>query len=118
MAESRGIEIFGRGATIVETGVDVPRRGPWPGVLALLLGVGAAACTAMGVVSAADDAVELARWLAYAGIAASILGAGIGFLAVATGRGVTAGLWGMVIAVVGNPWVLTRILEAAAALLR
>lgn len=118
MAESRGIEIFGRGATYVDTGVEAPRRGPWLGLLALLLGLAAAAATAFGVVSVADGAAEAARWWAYAGIGAGILGAVVGFLAVAMGRGVGAGLGGMTIAIVGNPWVLTRILEAAAPLLR
>lgn len=118
MAETRGIEVFGRSATIVDTSIEERPRGPWLGLFALVLGLGAAAATAVGVVTAADGAVETARWLAYAGIAASILAVGIGFVAVAMGRGVSAGLWAMAVAVVGNPWVLTRILEAAAPLVR
>jgi len=118
MAETRGIEVFGRSATIVDTSIEVRAYGPWLGVLALLLGVAAAGATAAGVVTAADGAVDTARWIAVAGIAASILATGLGFVAVVMGRGVSPGLWAMVLGVVGNPWVLTRILEAAAPLVR
>ena len=118
MAETRGIEVFGRGANIVDTSVDAQRRGPALGILSLLLGALAAVATAMGVISASEGAVEAARWWAYGGIGSGILAAAIGFVAVVMGRGVGAGLLGMLLGVVGNPWVLTRILEAAGPLLR
>lgn len=116
MAETRGIEVFGRGATVVDTSVEVARRGPWLGVLSVLLGLLAAVGTAIGVISVAGDQAEFARWVAYAAIGCSILGAAAGFVAVVAGRGVTVGLWGMALSVVGNPWVLTRLLDGVGAL--
>lgn len=115
MAEARGIEVFGRGATVVETRA-APARGPALGVLALVVGLLVAAATACGVVSALGGASEVARWWALGAIGGSILAVLLGVAALATGRGVGAGLAGLLIGTLANPWVLTRLLEAAAAL--
>ena len=110
MAETQGIEIFGRGATVVDTSMQ-PRRGPWLGVLSLLLGVATATVTGLGVVAVAAGDGDRALWFAITGIACGILGALVGFVAVAGSRGVGAGLVGMALSIVGNPWVLSRLLE-------
>lgn len=115
MAETQGIEIFGRSATVVDTSAE-PRRGPWLGLLSVLLGLLAATATGFGVVSAAGGALDRAEWFAVVGIGCGILGVIIGFVAVAGSRGVGAGLWGMVLSLAGNPWLLTRLLEWAGSL--
>ena len=110
MAETQGIEIFGRGAVVVDTDADSP-RGPWLGLLSVVLGLLACTATGLGVVSAAGGAAADAQWLAVAGIGCGILGALIGFVAVAAGRGVGSGLLGMALSLIGNPWILTRLLD-------
>lgn len=113
MAEARGIEIFGRGATVVDTSLQVGPRRPWLGAVSVLLGILTAVATALGVLAASAGAADGARWLAIAGIACSILGFVMGFVAVAASRGVGAGFVGMALSVAANPWVLTRLLEWA-----
>ncbi len=118
MAQARGIEIFGRGATVVDdTSRSGPRRGPWLGLLSLLLGVLAAASSAVGVLLVLGGDVEAARVVAYAGIGCGALGVVIGFVALVGNRGVMPAVWGLLLGLVGNPWSLTRILEAAGSLL-
>jgi len=127
MAEARGIEVFGRGATIVETGfvktgiVESGPRVPWLGVLAIGLGLLAAVATGLGVGSAAggaaDGAADGARWWAYAAIGCGILGVIAGVAAVATRRGRAAGVAGIALSLIANPWILTRLLDAVGPLL-
>jgi len=116
MAEARGIEVFGRGATVVETGVEPVRRGPWLGILSILLGVLVASATALGVLSMAGGDAEGARWWAYAAIGGGILGAVCGVTAMVTRRGTATGFAGLLVSLLANPWILTRLLEAAASL--
>lgn len=123
MAEARGIEVFGRGATIVETGfvktgvVESRPRVPWLGVLAIGLGLLAAVATGLGVGSAAGGAADGARWWAYAAIGCGILGVIAGVAAVATRRGRAAGVAGIALSLIANPWILTRLLDAVGPLL-
>ena len=127
MAEARGIEVFGRGATIVETGfvktgvVESRPRVPWLGVLAIGFGLLAAVATGLGVGSAAggaaDGAADGARWWAYAAIGCGILGVIAGVAAVATRRGRAAGVAGIALSLIANPWILTRLLDAVGPLL-
>jgi hypothetical protein len=111
--ESRGIEVFGRGATIVESGGGgAPSR--WLGTTALLsslvaLGLFVAAVRALLTGSDAD-VFGLSAFIA------SVIGAVLGFGALVSGRGRAVGFIALVVAACANPWVVHRLIDWAASL--
>ena len=108
--EARGIEVFGRGATVVEFGpADRTPRTPALGAGALLVAVGAAVALAAAVIERTD----LFAWIALVASALAVIG---GAAALVTGRGRMPGFVALVIGALSNPWLLTRLLEWAAAL--
>ena len=110
---ARGIEVFGRGASVV----DVPhtseprRRTALLGLGALAIAVLTAVLTGLGVSAATAGDEGAAQWLAVAAIAASILSFLAGAFALVTGRGRLAGSLAAVLAVGANPWILLRVLD-------
>ena len=109
--ETQGIEIFGRGATVV-TVDDAPRpRTALAGLLALALAIAAAVTLALGVQARASEDLSAAFGLALAALVCSILAVLGGLFALVTNRGRTAGLFAVALGLVANPWVLTRVLE-------
>jgi uncharacterized membrane protein YfcA len=114
--EARGIEVFGRGATVVEFGPrDRTPRTPALGAAAVLLAVMAAAALIAAIVerSRGSDFVDLLAWIALGASALAVLG---GLAAVVTGRGRLPGFVAVVLGALANPWALTRMLEWAATL--
>ncbi len=108
MKDARGIEVFGRGATIVETRHDSAPRTPALGALSLLLGVAAAVCLGFGVVLEAEGGdSQPAAISAVVTSALAVLG---GFGALTTGRGRLAGFLAMVVGAASNPYVLGLLL--------
>lgn len=105
--ESRGIEVFGRGATIVE--LSPRQRTPALGGAAVLIALIAVAALSAAVI----ERSELFAWIA---LGASVVAALAGFMALLTGRGRLAGLVGLVLGALANPWVLTQLLDWAASL--
>ena len=113
MAGARGIEVFGRGATVVE-----PRRRPRTpalGVASLLLAVIAVAALAGAVLERAARS-GLAPALTWVALAVSAVAVLAGVAAMLTGRGRRLGLLGVLLGALANPWLLSRLLEAASAL--
>ena len=113
MAQARGIEVFGRGATVVESR---PRpRTPALGVGSVLLAAIAAAALigALQERAARSGLAPTLTWVALAVSAAAVL---VGLAAAVTGRGRAFGLIGAVVGALANPWLLTTVLQAAAAL--
>ena len=102
--ETRGIEVFGRGATVVEVGPRerVPRT-PALGAAAILVAVIALAALAAAVV----ERSELFTWIA---LVASVVAAAGGLVALLSGRGRLAGLIAIVLGVLANPWSLSQLL--------
>ena len=113
---ARGIEVFGRGATVVEYGArDRTPRTPALGAGAVLLAVMAVAALTAAVVerSRGSDFVELLTWIALGASAVAVLG---GLVALVTGRGRTLGFVAITLGALSNPWVLTQLLQWAAGL--
>jgi len=110
---ARGIEVFGRGATIVEVPAEAPqrRRGALLGVVALAVAVATAVLTGLAVSAASAGDESGAQVLAVAAIGASILSILGGLFAVLTRRGRVPGALGAVLAVGANPWIQLRVLE-------
>jgi hypothetical protein len=112
--EARGIEVFGRGATVVEHGTRDPAvRTPALGAAAALLAVMAAAALIGAIVerSRGSSVVEVLTWIALGASALAVLA---GLVAMLTGRGRLLGFVGAVLGALANPWLLTRLLEWAA----
>lgn len=108
--EARGIEVFGRGATVVEFGpADRTPRTPALGAGALLIALAAVAALAAAVIERTD----LFAWIALIASAVAVLA---GAVALLTGRGRMPGFAAIVIGALSNPWLLSRLLEWAAAL--
>lgn len=108
--EAQGIEIFGRGARVVETD-DPPRpRTALVGLVALALAITAAVALAFGVQARAIGDLSPAFALAIAALASSILAVLGGLFALVTGRGRRVGLVAVVLGLVANPWLLSLVL--------
>ena len=111
---ARGIEVFGRGATVVEYGVRsrAPRT-PALGAGAVLVAVAAIAALAAAVIerSRGSGLVELLTWIALAASAIAVL---VGLVALLTGRGRLAGFAAVVLGALANPWLLSLLLAWAA----
>ena len=101
--ETRGIEVFGRGATVVEA---APRgeRTPALGGAAVLVAILAVAALVGAVVERSD----LFTWIALGASAVAVLG---GLLALLSGRGRLAGLLAVLIGALANPWLLSLALH-------
>jgi hypothetical protein len=113
---ARGIEVFGRNATVVEFGpADRTQRTPALGAGAVLVAVAGMAAFAAAVIerSRGSGLVELLTWIALGASAIAVLG---GLVALLTGRGRTLGFAAVVLGALSNPWVLTQLLQWAAAL--
>jgi hypothetical protein len=113
MAGARGIEVFGRGATVVEP--RPRRRTAALGIGSVLLAVVAIAAV-VGALAERTDRTGLAPALTWVALAVSAAAVLAGAVAVITGRGRRLGLLGGVLGALANPWLLSRLLEAAAAL--
>ena len=108
--EVSGIEVFGRGATVVDYGpADRTPRTPTLGAGAVLLAVMAVAALSGAIVerSRGSDLVELFTWIA---LGASSLAVLAGLAALLTGRGRLPGFVAIVLGALSNPWVLTQVL--------
>lgn len=106
--DARGIEVFGRGATIVETSVVASNRTPALGALSLLLAIAAAVCLGFGVALEAEGGSgQSAAVAAIVTSGGSVVG---GFFAVTTGRGRLAGFLAMVVGAASNPYLLGMLL--------
>ncbi len=113
---ARGIEVFGRTATVVEYGpAERGPRTPALGAGAVLVAVAALAALVAAVIerSRGSDLVDMLTWVALGASCLAVLG-GLG--ALLTGRGRLAGLIAVVVGALANPWLLTRLLEWAAGL--
>jgi hypothetical protein len=111
---ARGIEVFGRNATVVEFGpADRARHTPALGGGAALIAVAAAVALIAAVVerSRGSDLVDLLTWIALGASAAAVL---MGLFALVTGRGRIPGLIAVVVGALANPWLLTQLLTWAA----
>lgn len=107
-----GIEIFGRGATVVTTDETVRPRSTAPGWVALLLAVGTVAgLVAALVLDTAGDAA--AGPVAIAATGAGALGAVLALVAILLGRGRRPALIALPVALLANPVLLTRLLDWA-----
>jgi hypothetical protein len=112
--EARGIEVFGRGATVVEYGPrDRTPRTPALGAGAVLVAIIALAALVGAIVERARGSafVEVLTWIALGASALAVFG---GLAAMLTGRGRLAGCVAVVVGALANPWVLSRVLEWAA----
>jgi hypothetical protein len=101
--EARGIEVFGRGATVVEVGPAAART-PALGGAAVLVAILAAAALVGAVIERSD----LFTWIALGASAVAVL---CGFLALLSGRGRLAGLLAMLLGAIANPWLLSLALH-------
>ena len=113
---ARGIEVFGRGATVVEYGpAERAQRPRALGAVAVLIALAAVVALVVAIVqrSRGTDLVEAFTWIALIASTLAVL-AGLG--AVLTGRGRIPGLVAVVIGALANPWLLTQLLNWAAAL--
>jgi len=113
---ARGIEVFGRNATIVEHGpAERAQRRRALGAVAVLIALTAVAALVAAIMqrSSGSDFVEAFTWIALIASTLAVL-AGLG--AVLTGRGRIPGLVAVVIGALANPWLLTQLLNWAAAL--
>jgi hypothetical protein len=109
--ESRGIEVFGRGATFVEPrDRNAPSR--WLGGAALLASLVALVLLvlALSALTAGEDSVALGQ----AAFVASAVGAVLGLAALLSGRGRLFGLVALALGAAANPWLLHRLLDWAA----
>ena len=112
--EARGIEIFGRGASVVEYGPnDRAPRTPALGAGAVLVAVIGVAAMIGAVVerSRGSDVVELLAWIA---LGASALAVFAGLIAVLSGRGRLTGFVAVILGALSNPWLLGLLLGWAA----
>jgi hypothetical protein len=90
-----------------------PPRAPWlVGVVGLVLAVAAAVLQVLGIVQASNFNWERGTFLAWLAIGASVAAFIVGLVALIGNRGRRWGMAAMVAAVIANPWVLTRLLEA------
>lgn len=106
----KGIEVFGRGATVVSS--PPRRRSALPGVLALLAGLATVAL--LGVALVARDAGQaLALPVAVAGSVTGALAVLALVAALVAGRARRLALVGALLGVAADPWLLTRILDLA-----
>jgi hypothetical protein len=115
--QSRGIEVFGRGATFVEPD-EGGVRSRWLGAVALvvsLIAVGAMVAAIRALVLGSAAAGD-ANAFAIAALVASVLGALLGVAAVLSARGRLIGFVAVVLAAAANPWLLHRLLDWAATL--
>ena len=110
---ARGIEVFGRGATVVNVPLESKprRRTGWLGLGALALALLTAVLTGLAVSAATAGDESGARLLAVAAIVLSILSFLAGAFAVLSGRGRLAGGLSAVLAIVANPWILLQVLD-------
>jgi len=105
---ARGIEVFGRGATVVEFGPrDRTPRTPALGAGAVLVAVMAVAALTAALI----ERSELFTWIALGASAVAVLA---GLAAVATGRGRIPGFIAVAVGALANPWVLSIVLTWAA----
>lgn len=107
---ARGIEVFGRGATIVEYGpAERAQRTRALGAAAVLIAVIAVVALVAAIIerSRGSDFVEIFTWIA---LVASSLAVLAGLFAVVTGRGRIPGLVAVVAGALANPWLLTQLL--------
>lgn len=104
--EARGIEVFGRGATVVEV-ASPAQRTPALGGAAVLVAILATAALVGAVIERSD----LFTWIALGASAVAVLG---GLLALLSGRGRLAGLLAMLLGALSNPWLLSQLLNWAA----
>lgn len=106
--EARGIEVFGRGATVVEYGPrDRTPRTP-------ALGAGAVLVAVMAVAALAGALIERSALFTWVALGASAVAVLAGLAAVLTGRGRIPGLVAAVVGALANPWVLSAVLAWAA----
>ena len=106
-AMARGIEVFGRGATVVEYGPrDRSPRTPALGAGAVLVAIMAVAALAAALI----ERSALFTWIALGASGAAVLA---GLVAVVTGRGRIPGLVAMLAGALANPWVLSIVLTWA-----
>ena len=114
--ESAGIEVFGRGATTIDTSsrARTPRT-PALGAASILLAMIAASAFAAAVLerARASELVATFVWIAIGVSAVAVLA---GVVALVTSRGRLAGFLGVLLGLAGNPWVIDRLLEYAASL--
>lgn len=113
---ARGIEVFGRNATVVEYGpAERAPRTPALGAGAVLVAIAAVAALAGAVIerSRGSGLVELLTWIALGASALAVVG---GLAALLTGRGRMSGLVAVLIGGLANPWLLTQLLSWAAGL--
>jgi hypothetical protein len=115
--QSRGIEVFGRGATFVEYDEGGARSRSLSGVAlgVSLISVGAMIAAIRALVLGSAEAGD-ADAFAIAALVASGIGALLGIAAIVSARGRRVGLIAVLIAAVANPWLLHRLLDWAATL--
>jgi hypothetical protein len=114
--EARGIEVFGRGATVVEMGPrERAARTPALGAAALLVAVAAIAALGAALIERAGVGgfAELFTWIALGASVLAVLG---GLAALVTGRGRAVGFVAVILGAGANPWLLSLVLGWAAAL--
>lgn len=105
---ARGIEVFGRNATVVEFGPrDRTPRTPALGAGAVLLAVMAVAALAAALI----ERSAVFTWIALGASAVPVLA---GLAALVTGRGRIPGLIAVAVGALANPWVLSIVLDWAA----
>ena len=112
---ARGIEVFGRGATVVEYGpAERAQRTRALGAVAVLIALAAVVALVAAIMQRSRGSdVEVLTWIALIASTLAVL-AGLG--AVLTGRGRIPGLLAVVIGALANPWLLTQLLNWAAGL--
>ena len=113
---ARGIEVFGRNATVVEYGpAERAQRTRALGAVAVLVALAAVAALAAAIIqrSRGGGFVETLAWIALVASTLAVL-AGLG--ALLTGRGRIPGLVAVAIGAIANPWLLTLLLNWAAGL--
>ena len=114
--ETMGIEVFGRGATTVDTSPrDRGPRTPALGAGSVMLAILAAAALAAAIIERArgSDVVELFAWIALGGSALAVVA---GLVALLTGRGRLTGFLGLLLGLAANPWLLGQLLDYVARL--
>jgi hypothetical protein len=105
--QARGIEVFGRSATVVEP--TVRERTPALGAGSLLVSLAAVGA----LVGAILERTELFTWIALVTSAIAVLG---GLVALLSGRGRVLGFAAAIVGALANPWLLTQLLLWAATL--
>lgn len=107
--QSRGIEVFGRGATVVERRAERPRT-RLTGALGVLAALVSAVLLVLAILAVADGQAT-ALGLAVAAVTVSVLAVILGLAALVGNRGRVLGLAAILLGLLSNPWVLTRVLE-------